>query len=181
MSTPVTDRMRDALSGISRALNPDQVFAMTWEYSVIDAKPGPPTVIDCAVIDPETSAHLPSQLTGLVLWPGPSGFVAVPAPNSVVRIGFVNGDPSKPIVVGLDPNSTPVTVMGFAGLLQLGDASAQPVAHALWLSEVVAALQTFAGALSASVTLANVIACGPTLTGALATATPSPTTKVLAT
>lgn len=109
--TQSTDRLQSALRGINQALNPRQVFAMTWEYTVIDATPGPPTKIDCQVVDPETSAHLPQQLTQLVLWPGPSGAVAVPAPGSLVRIGFVNGDPTKPFVQGLDPNSKPLTVV----------------------------------------------------------------------
>jgi hypothetical protein len=111
MTQPTTDRLQSCLRGINAALNPRQVFALTWEYQVIAASPGPPVKIDCQVLDPETSAHLPAQLTQLVLWPGPSGCIAVPQPGSIVRIGFVNGDPSKPMVVGLDPAGSPLLVM----------------------------------------------------------------------
>jgi hypothetical protein len=108
MTQPVTDRLRDSMAGINAALSPRQVYMGIWEYSVISAQPGPPVVIDCTVVDAETSAHLPTQLTGLKLWPGPSGGVAVPPPGSIVRIGFVNYDPTKPYVAGLDPDKIPL-------------------------------------------------------------------------
>lgn len=180
LATP--DRLQGALRRVNEALNPREVFALVWEYAVIVARPGPPVTIDVEAVDTETTAHLPAQIAGLVLWPGPSGFVAQPPPGSIVRVAFANGDPGKAMVVGLDPNATPILTFGFVtATMQLGDQSAQPVAHAVWLAGVVAALQTFGAALTASVTLANVIACGGTLTGALAGITPSPTTKVLAT
>jgi hypothetical protein len=182
MTTSVPDRMREAFEGINEALNPRQVFALTWEYSVIAAKPGPPVTIDCAVVDTETSAHLPSQLTGLVLWPGPSGFVAVPQPKSIVRIGFINGDPSKPFVEGLDPNSTPLLVMGFATLIQFGDQGATPVAKATPLVTFLGALQTWAVAVAGALSSAGfpIVAPQAALVAAIASASSStPATKVL--
>jgi hypothetical protein len=181
VTQPVSDRLRSALVRTNIALNPRLAFSLEWEYRVLVATPGPPVKIDCEFVDPEETGVLPAQLVGLVLWPGPSGIVAQPVPGTIVRIGFVNGDPSKPAVVGLDPNATPLLVMGFATLLRMGDASAQPVAHAAWVAGVIASLQAFAAALTASVTLPNVIACGATLSGALAAVPASPTTKLLGT
>jgi hypothetical protein len=177
-----SDRLQSALRGVNQALNPRQVFAMTWEYTVIDATPGPPTKIDCQVVDGETSAHLPQQLTQLVLWPGPSGIVAVPQPGSIVRIGFVNGDPTKPFVAGLDPNGTPLMVMGFVELtMQLGDASAQPLAQAQWITELTTALTALASGLAALTTppLTPVGTVGTAFGTALGAVIPAPTIKVL--
>jgi hypothetical protein len=178
----VPDRMRDALEGINRALNPREVFALQWEYAVIDAKPGPPVTIDCAAVDAETTEHLPAQLTGLTLWPGPSGFVAQPAPGSIVRVGFINGDPSKPVVVGLDPNATALLVMGFATLIQLGDQGATPVAKAPPIVSFLAALQTWTAAVAGALSSAGfpIVAAQAALVTAIASAqTATPATKVL--
>lgn len=181
----VPDRMRDALSSINRALNPREVFALQWEYSVIDAKPGPPVVIDCAAVDAETTEHLPAQLTGLILWPGPSGFVAQPAPGSIVRVGFINGDPSKPTVIGLDPNATSLLVFGFVTVtMQLGDQSATPVAKAAPLVTFLGALQTWSAAVAGALSTAGfpIVAPQAALVTAIASASSStPATKVLAT
>jgi hypothetical protein len=183
MTQSVPDRMRDSLGRINSALNPAQVFALQWEYSVISASPGPPVTIDCAAVDAETSAHLPPQLVGLTLWPGPSGFVAVPTPGSLVRVGFVNGDPSKPFVAGLDPNGTPILVMGFADVIQLGDQSAAPLTPSTWADGLVVALTTFAASLTAAGVgpLSPLAAVGTALTTALGVLPPSATTKTLAT
>ncbi len=184
MTQSVPDRMRAALEGVNRAINPDQVYALTWEYSVISATPGPPVTIDCAVIDPETSKHLPAQLVGLTLWPGPSGFVAVPQPSSIVRIGFVNGDPGKPFVAGLDPNSTPILVMGFVTtVLQLGDQSAAPLTPASWSEALAIALLTFASDMVAAAVGPLAPMAGPptALLNLLAVQPPAFTTKLLGT
>lgn len=176
MTQSVPDRMRQSLERINGTLNPDQVFALQWEYSVISASPGPPVTIDCEAIDKETTAHLPPQLVGLVLWPGPSGFVAQPSPQSIVRVGFVNGDPSKPYVAGLDPNDTPLLVMGFADLIQLGDPSATPITPSTWAQALAVALTTFATGLNSTTVAAN----GAALLTALGLLPPAATTVVLA-
>jgi hypothetical protein len=184
MSDPlVPDRLQGSLRRINSALNSDQVFTKVWEYRVIDANPGPPVTIDCAVVDAEAAAHLPPQLVGLVLWPGPSGFVSVPKPASIVRIGFVNADPSKPIVVGLDPNSTPVSVFGFAEVtVQLGDPTAAPLTPAAWAAGVATALTALGVSLTSAGVgpLAPLAAIGTALQIAMAGLPPPATTKVLA-
>jgi hypothetical protein len=178
------DRLQGALRRVNGALNPRQVFALQWEYAVIVARPGPPVTIDCEAVDTETTAHLPAQLTNLVLWPGPSGFVAQPPPGSIVRVAFVNGDPSKPTVAGLDPNATPLLVFAYASVaIQLGDQSAQPLVHAAWLAAIVAALEGLAAGLAALTTapLTPISVVGSAFETALGLIPPSPTTKVLAT
>ena len=182
MSAP--DRLAESLRRVNGALNPRLVFLATWEYRVISAEPGPPTKIDCSAVDEETSALLPSQLVGLVLWPGPSGIVAVPQPGTIVQVGFVNGDPSKPRVVGLDPDGTPLMVMGFvSATMQLGDQSAAPITPTAYSVALDTALTVFANAMSVLTTppLTPIGAAGTILLAALG-ALPSPaTTKVLAT
>jgi hypothetical protein len=179
----MNDRLRTSLEAVDSALNPRRLYATTYEFRVIASTPGPPTKIDCSAVDAETQAVFPAQLSGLVLWPGPSGFVAVPEPGTLVRVAFVNGDPAKPVVVGLDPSGTPTLVMGFATLIQLGDASALPLATALWATTLVADLTIFATALAAAAVgpLAPIAAPATALETALG-ALPSPaTTKVFAT
>lgn len=129
------DRLQDALRRVNTALNPQQAYALVWEYRVLVAQPGPPVKIDCEAVDPDTQAILPKQLVGIILWPGPSGCIAVPQPGTLVRIGFANGDPAKPMVVGLDPSSQPILVMldGSPGpfIARVGDAIQWLVSPAL--------------------------------------------------
>jgi hypothetical protein len=149
--TTTPDRLKEAFADIIQAMLPRLLYLATWEYSVLAATPGPPTKIDCRAVDPGTEAALPQTLTQLTLWPGPSGFVAVPTPGSIVRVSFVNGDPSKPAIVGLDPASTPLLVMGFVNtVVQLGDASAVPLTKAPWSTALEVALAAFAAALAAA-------------------------------
>lgn len=185
MSAAVTmDRLRSALEGVNQALNPRQAYALVWEYRVIAAQPGPPVTIDCSAVDAQTQALLPATLSGLTLWPGPSGFVAVPQPGSLVRVAFANGDPSKPMVVGLDPSGTPLLVMGFVEtVIQLGDQSAAPLTPAAWAVALAADLTIFATALAAAAVgpLAPIAAPATALETALAALPPALTTKLLGT
>ena len=183
MTASVPDRLLGAMARVNASLNPRLAYSLQWEYRVLTASPGPPVTIDCEFVDPEESGVLPAQLVGLVLWPGPSGFVAVPLPGTIVRIGFVNGDPSKPAVVGLDPNGTPSLVFGFATLIQLGDQSAQPLTPTAWSAALLTALTTFATAMAALTTppLTPIGTAGDILETALGALGPIATTKVLAT
>ena len=182
MTASAPDRLLNALRGVNSALNSDAAYAPQWEYRVLTASPGPPTRIDCEAVDPVTQDNLPTQLVGLLLWPGPSGIVAVPQPGTLVRVAFVNGDPAKPAVVGLDPNGTPLLVMGFvSSLMQLGDQSAAPLTPAAWAVALATALTTFAAAMAAAATgpLAPMAAPATALQTALGTLPPPATTKVL--
>ncbi len=179
----MSDHLINSLQRVNQALNPRQAYLAVWEYRVIAAQPGPPVKIDCSAIDPETQAVLPQQLVGLVLWPGASGFVAVPQPGTIVRVQFVNGDPSKPAVVGLDPSGTPLLVYGFGTVVQLGDESATPLTPTTWSAALAVDLSTFAAAMVAVATgpLAPIAAPATALQTAIGALPPAATTKVLAT
>lgn len=181
---PVTDRLGTSLAAITRAQVPRLPFFAVSEYAVVSVTPGPPVLIDCQAIDPDELLSLPPTLVGLTLWPGPSGFVAVPVIGSTIRVQFLNGDPSRPVVVGLDPNIQPTLVFGYVnGTMQLGDIGAQPLAHASWLTYVAAAVEVFAAAIGTTPTLPGIVAAANALVIALSPPAyvPSPTVKVLGT
>lgn len=97
-----------------------------------------------------------------------------------VAIGFLDQNPAKPYVFGIFDSTGALTITVTSLSIALGDSGAAPLAHASWISAIVTALFSFAGALSSSVTLANVIASGNALGIALNAVVPSPTTKVTA-
>jgi hypothetical protein len=70
-------------------------------------------------------------ISGIKLWPGTDGSVAVPAVGSLVELTFAEGDKGKPRIVGLDPDQVPTMVF-------VGNAAGEFVA----LASRVAALQT---------------------------------------
>ncbi len=161
MSAFDPDRLSGAFLRIIKALLPRLIYAGTYEYRVLVATIGPPTMIDCVAVDPDVAAVLPVELNELTLWPGPSGAVAVPSPGTTVRIAFANMDPSKPMVVGLDPTTPPTTVQMYAGAVQIGDATGLPLAHS-------AELITFAAAVVAKCALNTPTIVIPPLAGTVA-------------
>jgi hypothetical protein len=70
-------------------------------------------------------------ISGIKLWPGTDGSVAVPAVGSLVELTFAEGDKGKARIVGLDPDQVPTIVY-------LGNAPGEFVA----LASRVAQLQT---------------------------------------
>lgn len=175
---PVTDRLGTSLAAITRAQVPRLPFLAVWEYAVIAVTPGPPVLIDCQAIDPDELIAIPPTLVGVTLWPGPSGFVAVPPVGSKVRIQFINGDPSHYAVVGLDPNIEPTLVFGYTtGTIQLGDVTATPLVKSAAYAALVAALTKFATGLNPTTLAAQATA----LVAAIGLLPPAPTTKVLGT
>lgn len=116
----MSDRLRVAISAILDLLQPDLLYARVWNYRVITVVPGPPVLIDAISLDP----RMP-PIQGIMLWPGPSGCVAVPAVGSQVRLGFIAADPKQPMLVGLDPLSPPTFVylgeVPGTGVARLGD------------------------------------------------------------
>lgn len=155
---------------------PRLLFLGVYEY-VVTGTAGPTFSGKCT----DDGLGMP-DMSGQPLLPATGGGAAVWPAGTKMLVSFVNGDPTRPVLLNADPSATAITATLFASAtLSLGDNTAAPVAHASWLTAVVTALGTFASALSSSVSLANVIASGTTLTTALAAVTPSPTTKVLAT
>lgn len=100
------DRLRDAIVTILDSLLPNIRYGWLWEYRVVVVSPGPPVTIDARSLD----ASMP-DLAGVELWPGPSGAIAVPAIGSRIRVGFINADPARPAVLGLDPQASPTLTM----------------------------------------------------------------------
>ncbi len=102
----MSDRLRGAFEDILDALLPRLNYYVLWEYRVVLVSPGPPVTIDARTSDPSMP-----DLAGVRIWPGPGGVIAVPAIGSRIRVGFINGDPSRPAVLGLDPESQPTLTM----------------------------------------------------------------------
>lgn len=178
----IPDRLKASLSKIvNGSLLKDLIFLAEWEYQVASVTLGPPVKIDCVAIDPSTLEFLPPTQQGITLWPGPSGFVAVPPPGSIVRIGFANGDSTKPMVRGLDPNATNVLVYAFGTEVQIGDATATFLAKAAPLTTFLGALQTWSAAVAAALSSAGfpIVAAQAALVSAISTAiSATPCTKV---
>lgn len=141
MTQPV-DRLSASLQAILQALLPSLYCYVQWEMRVQTATPpsppgapGAPAVfttpamVTCVPLDPKVVALLPTSVN-IAMWPGPSGALSVPAVGSLVRVGFVNADPSKPYIAGLDPNVMPaVSLVGalktFSAGLNVGTLSGQ--------------------------------------------------------
>ena len=188
----MSDRLQAALAAVVHALLPSLPYAATWEATVIGATAGPPVTISCTPSDVSALAIF-GPLVNITLWPGPSGAYAVPQPGSLVRFAFVNGDPTKPAIVGLDPNATPLTVTAPAQVSMALAGGATALVPAPWATALAGDLATFAGACAAAVSpppstliqvAASVIAigaAGAALGSALGSLPPDATTKVTAT
>jgi hypothetical protein len=178
LTQPTPDRLKVALKRTNRALNPRSSFALEWEYRVATVTPGPPVKISCVAVDLETLGSMPAQISDMTLWPGPSGFVAMPPPGSIVRLSFRNGDPTRPMITGLDPSVPPTIVFGYATTsIQLGDQTATPLVRELWAADLTIALTVFATGLNPTTLAAQATA----LVAALAALPPPGTLKVLGT
>ena len=101
-----------------KAIMPNLLFFGTYEARVVTAAPpaavqsqlgGVTWVVSAVFTDPAIVKLLP-PLANLTMWPGPVWGFSAPAPGSLVRVQFVNGDPSKPAIVGLDPATPPTSV-----------------------------------------------------------------------
>lgn len=103
----MSDRLLSALDRILTLLRPRLAFFATWEYRVVTATGTGPVTVDARAVSP--LCPMP-DLAGITLWPGPSGAYAVPAVGSRVRVAYVDGDPTKPCIVGLDPQAAPTLV-----------------------------------------------------------------------
>ena len=140
------DRLLASFARIIDLLQPRLLYLAAWEYQVVSVSGTGPVVISARAVAP--SCPLPA-LDAITLWPGPSGAYAVPVAGSSVRVAFADGDPAKPMIVGLDPAATPISVYAHAGtLVELGDALAVPLAKAAPVSADMAAIVAQLGALS---------------------------------
>lgn len=103
----MSDRLLSAFDRLLTLLRPRLAYYAVWEYRVVTTSGTGPVKLDARAVSP--LCPMP-DLAGMTLWPGPSGCYAVPVPGSSVRVAFVDGDPTKPAIVGLDPLSAPTIV-----------------------------------------------------------------------
>lgn len=117
----MSDRLDSAINALFEAFLPRITYHLVWEYTVQATYTTgglPPISADLKSLNPAVP-----DLAAITLWAGPDGSVAVPAPGSIVRVGFANGDSTKPMIVGLD-TTTPVTVYlagGGPAVARVGD------------------------------------------------------------
>ncbi len=104
------DRLKEIVeelvsAALERAIvdNDALVYFAEWDYQVQSVHAGSPVTYDLQPTDP----RLP-PLTGLALWPGPSGASAEAKEGTTVRVRFGNADRTRPRIVGLDPNAVDV-------------------------------------------------------------------------
>lgn len=101
----MTDRLLSSLARIVATFAPVLRFAR-WEYRVQVVSATPPITVDAI----PAGASPFGPISGIKLWPGTDGSVAVPAVGSLVELTFAEGDPGKPRIVGLDPDQEPTMV-----------------------------------------------------------------------
>lgn len=175
MTSATNDRWIENVRQMIRdELAASMAYARIWEYSVVASAPG---TVDAFPVD--STAPVP-PVTQVPVRFGLGGGSITVSPGTHLAIGFLDANPAKPYVAGgFDGTAPLIEGISVETALQLGDSSAVPLTKASWTTGLITALDTFASALSTSVTLANVIASGATLASALAAVPASPTVKVL--
>lgn len=102
----MADRLLTSLTRIVHALVGDGAVWSRWEYRVQSVTSTPPITVDAI----PAGASPFGPISGIKLWPGTDGSVAVPAVGSLVELTFAEGDKGKPRIVGLDPDQVPTMV-----------------------------------------------------------------------
>lgn len=105
-STPVPGepggRLKANFQDILALLLPFLSTYVTWEYRVVAAQvQGAGVTVDCVPVDVIRCPFPP--FVGLAVWKGPAGSPSVPVVGSRVLVGFHDGNPAKPAIVGFDP------------------------------------------------------------------------------
>lgn len=96
MSEPnAMDRFLSAIRSMIRAELPNLAYLGTWEYSVVGVNAD--GTVNATIVDPK--APFPS-LNNIPVRSGPDGSTATPSMGRTCDVRFVNGDPSRPIIVG---------------------------------------------------------------------------------
>ena len=176
-----TDRLRGAFLAMVKAVLPQVLFFGQYEARVVTSSApsavqsqlgGLTWVVSAAFTDAAIAKLLP-PLANITMWPGPVWGYSQPAPGSLVRIGFVNGDPSKPAIVGLDPSTPPTP----ATPVFIGSAAATPLVLSAGLASLVASAA--AGASSAAVPGDGGKVAFTTFASAMATGVAGYTTKIV--
>lgn len=113
-----SDRLRRAFLALVKSVAPQLLYLGQYEARVITSSApsavqsqagGVTWVVSAAFTDAAIAKILP-PLANLTVWPGPVWGYSQPVAGSLVRIAFVNGDPSKPAIVGFDPSTAPTAI-----------------------------------------------------------------------
>jgi hypothetical protein len=173
-----TDRGRAALHKLVLLLIPELAGYVQWTYQVLAVYPGPPVTLDLKAMAP--SNPFGTTLAGVTMWPGPDGGVCIPTVGKLVMVRF--NDTLTPAVCGIDPTDTPAIVYQYGGVVQVGDATAVPLAKSQAVENLIIALGTFSGACEASTVDAVLKAAAIALTASLSPIPATvPTVKALGT
>jgi hypothetical protein len=184
-----SDRLRRAFLAMVNAVAPNLLFLGQYEAKVVTSSApvavqsqlGGVTWVVSAVFTDAAVAKVLPPLANITVWPGPVWGYSQPVPGSLVRIAFVNGDPSKPAIVGFDP-SVPATSVS------IGSTLATPLAIALPIVTLNAAIGTWCAALNTALAAPGVsfstlaAAMGPattTLTAAISAANAATATIIV--
>lgn len=147
-----TDRLRGAFLAMVKAVAPNLIYAATYEYRVISSSApggtqstlgGVTWVVSAIPADPVIVKLLP-PVANITMWPGPVWGYSVPAVGSLVRVAFVNMDPSKPAIVGLDP-TLPATSVTLGSVLATFVTLAPALATAISTASAAAAAAAVPG------------------------------------
>jgi hypothetical protein len=129
-----TDRLKSSLETLFRLMGPRAAYTIQWEGVVLLATPatpspafvsalyqGPatfttPATVNVQLTDPDAVGvfGLGFSAIPIPIWADAGGWVSVPTIGSLVRVGFVNADPSKPYIAGFDPMVLPTLSAGVA-------------------------------------------------------------------
>jgi len=139
---PAGTRLVETLSTLAREAC-GVVHLKTYTYIV--ALQTPDGRVTLGQLDP--TADVPMLLESIDVGYGLPGVTAKILPGTQVRVVFVEGDPSKPRVVGFEPSSPPPLELSLnAARIALGPLGSSPVAKA---TELLAYLATLVTAINA--------------------------------
>ena len=106
-ATPtLLDRIMDSVRAIIRAELPQLTYSALWQYQVSASTViGGVAYVDASSLTPGTVP----DVTQVPVLPAIGGTLTVPAAGARVLVGFVNADPTRPVVLAMDPLA-PVSV-----------------------------------------------------------------------
>lgn len=110
-----SDRMRETLEKIVRALLPELTFFGVYEYAVqaTDGNASTPSkTVDANPTATTTSGGRKLSLPNVTKVPIMLPYGVTPPVGALCSVQFMNGDPARPVVVGFND---PMTLMVFAG------------------------------------------------------------------
>jgi hypothetical protein len=150
-----TDRLWSAMRRLILLAVPQLRYLGIYEYVLLSGIAGPTLVARCT--DP--GLGMP-DLPGVPMVPATDGSTATwSGAGTKFLVGFVNADPSRPVVMFGDPAQSPATVTIAGG--------SQTLALGPWAAALAGALLTFAGSAAAATTVPQVAAAASTLVTAL--------------